>query len=60
MQGQLALRCLRLLEHNLDASVLRSSLNCILPQTLTGSAAFSCRIQPYLDDLRCPQLTLLR
>ena len=60
MQSQLALRCLRLLEHNLDANVLRSSLARILPQTLTGSAASACRVQPYLDDLRCPQLTLLR
>lgn len=60
MQSQLALRCLRLLEHNLDGSVLRSSLARILPQNLTGSAASCSRIQPYLNDLQCPQLTLLR
>ena len=60
MQRQLALRCLRFLEHNLDGDVLRSSLARVLPQTLPGSAASSCGIQPYLGDLRCPQLTLLR
>ena len=60
MQSQLALRCLRLLEHNLDGNVLRSSLSRILPQNLTGSALSCSRTQPYLNDLQCPQLTLLR